>query len=131
MKQKIYQKITILLLIFIGYFQYNLIMNRHVHLINGHVISHSHPYQTNPIGKSPYQSHSHSALAFFLLDQISNTSSTVVLFSEFLAVLFLFIRAILPLYAGSIPSPKYLFYHSSRPPPKTVQMNLIPQLIQI
>jgi hypothetical protein len=118
MKQKIVHKTSILLLIFIGYFQYNLIMNRHAHFIEGHIIYHSHPYQSNPFNKSPYQSHPHSSSVFFLLDQISNPTSIVSMASVYLTAIFLLIRAIQPIYFRYIPTAKYLFYHHCRPPPQ-------------
>jgi hypothetical protein len=43
----------------------------HIHMVNGHVINHSHPYKHTPFNKNPYQSHSHSSAAYNLIQQLN------------------------------------------------------------
>ncbi|NJO68868.1 MAG: hypothetical protein HC830_05905 [Bacteroidetes bacterium] len=42
----------------------------HVHIVNGNVVSHSHPYKNDNSGKKPYESHSHTLWAFNFIQQI-------------------------------------------------------------
>ena len=46
----------------------------HVHLANGRVIVHSHPFKANKNNNSPFQSHNHSASGYNLIQQLNETS---------------------------------------------------------
>ncbi len=49
----------------------NSIVYQHAHkLDDGQVITHAHPYQSNPESESPFEKHSHSEGEFWLLDLI-------------------------------------------------------------
>jgi hypothetical protein len=50
----------------------------HAHLVDGNVIVHSHPYKQDPNNKTPYQSHSHTAGAYLLLQIFNQTVWTCV-----------------------------------------------------
>lgn len=65
--------IAIFLLIVAGLFQYNLVVNRHAHLINGRIVYHSHPYEPSK-SSSPYQNHTHSGHQFKLLHSTDNAN---------------------------------------------------------
>jgi hypothetical protein len=55
-----------LLLLFIGYYGC-ITLFYHSHLVNGHLITHSHPYKHS----SPFEKHSHSGKAYLLIDQLN------------------------------------------------------------
>jgi hypothetical protein len=55
-----------LLLLFIGYYGC-ITLFYHSHLVNGHIITHSHPYKHS----SPFEKHSHSGKAYLLIDQLN------------------------------------------------------------
>ena len=59
-------------------FKYNMIVNRHAHLENGHIIYSSHPYGHDPGHKTPYPSHQHGLLDFLILDQVSDQNSILI-----------------------------------------------------
>ena len=86
---RFFRKIKILILILlipaISWVIINAAINLHSHLVNGYVITHAHPFFKDVKNKSPYQSHKHTAFAFFILDQISNP---VFLISLFLIISF-------------------------------------------
>lgn len=120
MKASVSRKIAIVLLIFNGYFHYNLVMNQHVHLYHGHVISHAHPFHAKSTDKGPYSSHSHNDLVYFLLDQIVNFNTLIGAFT-FLGIGILAYTTIRRVKDRQqiIPS-SYFFFHTSRPPPVMV-----------
>lgn len=61
----------LLLFLFLGYYS-SIVLFYHSHLLfNGVVISHSHPFKSDPDNKSPFQSHSHSSTAYNLIDQLN------------------------------------------------------------
>ncbi len=46
----------------------------HAHLVDGHIIFHSHPYKSEPNNKSPFQSHNHSPAAYNLIHGFNKTN---------------------------------------------------------
>ncbi|MCE5344996.1 MAG: hypothetical protein LLG13_01745 [Bacteroidales bacterium] len=59
-----------LLLFFIGFYG-SITMFYHAHYVCGNVITHSHPYRHDPENKTPFPSHSHSSIAYNLIDQLN------------------------------------------------------------
>jgi len=49
-------------------------MYHHAHLVNNHVIAHSHPYKHDPLNSSPFQSHSHSSFAYSAIGQLNQAN---------------------------------------------------------
>jgi hypothetical protein len=61
----------LLLILFLGYYG-SITMFYHAHLlVNGVIITHSHPFKSDPNNKGPFQSHSHSSSAYNLIDQLN------------------------------------------------------------
>lgn len=63
---------VLLLLLFIGYYS-SMAMYYHAHLVNGHILGHSHPYKYDKSNKTPYESHSHSSSAYYVIQHINKT----------------------------------------------------------
>lgn len=61
-----------LFILFVGYYT-SITMCYHVHIVNGKVVSHSHPYKNDNSGKKPYESHAHSSSAYNSIQQIDKT----------------------------------------------------------
>jgi hypothetical protein len=59
--------------LFIGYY-ISITMFFHAHLVNGHIITHSHPFKSYPNNKPPFQSHSHSSTAYNLIYHLNKTN---------------------------------------------------------
>ncbi len=58
---------------------YNQKANWHYHITDkGFVVEHSHPFKKSQSPDSPYQNHKHSDLEYFVLAQISNIATTLV-----------------------------------------------------
>lgn len=125
MRNKFTKIIALLLLVIIGHLNYNQVVNLHAHLINGEVIYHSHPYKHDPADKSPYQSHQHSPLDLFLLEQISNPVATLFPFIICLIAPIHEIFKIIPRFLQNIPLKQYLFYKIYRAPPFTSLFDFI------
>ncbi|MFC2137642.1 hypothetical protein ACFLTE_05655 [Bacteroidota bacterium] len=71
----------------------NSTINRHYHVINGHIISHAHPYNKTNTNNSPVESHKHSEYELIFLDQISNflfILAGIVFFGLFIKILQVF-----------------------------------------
>ena len=65
---------------------YNQTANRHYHLTDkGFVVEHAHPYKSSQPSGSPYQSHKHSDSEYYVLAQISNIT-TILLVAITIAV---------------------------------------------
>ncbi len=62
-----------LVLLFIGYY-ISSTMFYHAHLVNGYLLSHSHPYKRDKNNKYPYESHSHSSQAYSYIQQLNEAS---------------------------------------------------------
>lgn len=43
----------------------------HTHLVNGHVIIHSHPFKVYSNNKTPFQPHKHTSFAYNLIQYIN------------------------------------------------------------
>jgi hypothetical protein len=43
-------------------------------MVNGQLITHSHPFKKNPDKKFPYQKHNHSNSSFLLIQQLGDTN---------------------------------------------------------
>ncbi len=57
-----------LFLITIWYYA-SITMFFHAHIVNGHVVYHSHPYKSSTTGKNPFQTHHHHSSEFILIQQ--------------------------------------------------------------
>lgn len=63
----------LLLILFVGYYS-SITMFFHTHVIDGHIITHSHPYRHLPVEKSPYPFHSHPSGVITLIQELHKTS---------------------------------------------------------
>jgi hypothetical protein len=63
----------LLLILFIGYYC-SITMFYHSHLVNGHVLNHSHPYKHDKNNKSPFEPHQHSSSAYNYIHQLNEAS---------------------------------------------------------
>lgn len=59
-----------LLIFFITYYG-SITLFYHSHLVNGHFIIHSHPFQNAPEKSIPFGKHQHSSKAFIFFDQLN------------------------------------------------------------
>jgi len=57
--------VRIVLMILFGWYYNSLSVYNHAHVINGRVITHSHPFKQDNSG-SPFKTHKHSAAGFLL-----------------------------------------------------------------
>ena len=64
---------SMLLILFIGYYS-SITMFYHAHLVNGHILSHSHPYKHDKNNKTPFESHQHSSSAYSYIHQLNEAS---------------------------------------------------------
>lgn len=64
---------SLLFFLFIGYY-ISIAMLYHIHMVNGYVISHSHPFKHYPFKKGPFESHSHSSAAYNHIQQLNKVS---------------------------------------------------------
>ena len=64
---------SLLFLLVLGLYSSNT-MFYHVHLINGYVLSHSHPYKHDKNNKTPYESHSHSSSEYRFIQQLNEAN---------------------------------------------------------
>jgi hypothetical protein len=60
--------LRIVLVILFGWYYNSLSVYNHAHIINGRVITHSHPFKQDNSG-SPFKTHKHSAAGFLLFDK--------------------------------------------------------------
>lgn len=59
---------------------YNQKANWHYHITDkGFVVEHAHPFKNSQSPDSPYQKHKHSDSEYFVLAQISNITTTLVI----------------------------------------------------
>ena len=107
---------AVLLFILAGLLVANSALNRHLHLYNGHLISHAHPYHRDDGSQLPFKSHHHSDIEFLIIDQISNLL-IVAGITFYLTTTLILIRVV-----GMIPqkifikSPQHSFHHNRAPP---------------
>ena len=108
--------IAIILFILAGLLFANSALNRHLHLYNGHIVSHAHPYHKDTTGPFPVKSHHHSDIEFLIIDQISNLL-IIAGITFYLTTTLILIRAV-----GIIPQkifiklPQYSFHNNRAPP---------------
>lgn len=62
---------SLLLFLFIGYYS-SITMFYHAHLVNGQILSHSHPYKPDKNNKTPYESHPHTSSAYNFIRQLND-----------------------------------------------------------
>ena len=61
---------SFLLIAIFGWYYASVSLNKHMHIVNGIVVSHSHPYDGNGDNpNSPIKSHEHSSSIYILPDQ--------------------------------------------------------------
>ena len=108
--------IAIFLFILAGLLFANSALNRHLHLYNGHIVSHAHPYHKDDGSQSPFKSHHHSDIEFLIIDQISNLL-IIAGITFYLTTTLILIRVV-----GIIPQkifiklPQYSFHNNRAPP---------------
>ncbi|MEI8204542.1 MAG: hypothetical protein WCH34_16085 [Bacteroidota bacterium] len=95
----------------------NASINQHSHLINGRIITHSHPYAKDKSNNSPFQSHQHTSFELFLLDQIANPVTLLMLFLGISGFVFRRRFSYLIQYVSFVPKTDYLFFGNFRAPP--------------
>jgi len=120
MKQYLKKFICILLSIITLWLFTNASINQHSHIVNGVVITHSHPYTPDKNSNSPFQSHKHTSLEIFLLDQIANPITILTILLSILGLLFRKSIFILTHYISVIPNKDYLYFGTFRAPPSLV-----------
>jgi hypothetical protein len=64
---------SLLFFLFIGYYS-SISMFYHAHLVNGIIISHSHPFKHEKKNQSPFKSHSHSSSAYYIIQHLNKTT---------------------------------------------------------
>ena len=83
MKEKIVRLSgSLLIFLFLGYYA-GITSFYHMHLIDGQVIVHSHPFRNAPIKDTPYQSHQHSSESCNLIHQMNQMNWSPALFRAF------------------------------------------------
>ena len=95
----------------------NYTLNSHIHIKNGYVITHSHPFENSKKSQSPFQSHKHTDFEFAILDLISNIQVVIAFGILILSSLFL-IRIVYTLNNYNLPFLLLLFLQNYRAPPK-------------
>lgn len=63
----------LLLLLFLGFYS-SITLFYHAHFVDGHILSHSHPYKHDKNNKTPYEPHSHSSSAYNYIQQLNEAS---------------------------------------------------------
>ena len=120
MKQFVNKFICILLSIITLWLFTNASINQHSHIINGTIVTHAHPYKIDKNSNSPFQSHKHSNFLLFILDQISNPITILIITIGLSAILFRKIFSVLIQYISITPNTDYLYFGTFRAPPSLV-----------
>jgi hypothetical protein len=63
----------LLLLLFLGFYSSNTLFF-HKHIVNGSVLSHSHPFRHDKNSRTPFESHSHSPYEYNCIKQLNEAS---------------------------------------------------------
>ncbi|MDP4184259.1 MAG: hypothetical protein Q8862_03740 [Bacteroidota bacterium] len=96
----------------------NALVFQHSHILaNGEIITHAHPYTPDKNNHTPFQSHKHSAKAFFILGQLSSPSTLLVIFTAALSLFLAKLYTISINYSCNIPRKDYSYYGIYRAPP--------------
>ena len=117
MKQFLKKLTCILLSIITLWLFTNASINEHSHVINGRIVTHSHPYTADKNSNSPFQSHKHSSYELFFLAQIANPATLIIIFIGLSGILFREIISVLIQYTSVVPDKDYLFFGTFRAPP--------------
>lgn len=117
MKKFINKLISILLSIIILLMFTNIAVNQHSHLINGMVITHAHPYNADKNTHSPFQSHKHTSSVLFILDQLTNVITLLIIILCLSAFIKRRIFSVVIHYISNFPDKDFLFFRNFRAPP--------------
>lgn len=79
-----------LFIIFVGYY-FSISAFYHSHLVDGVVITHSHPFFNDPIKNTPYQSHQHSASSLINIQELTDIQllETIIMAASIVPIWFL------------------------------------------
>ncbi len=82
LKNFINKSLSLILIVQCFWLFQNAAVNEHSHLLNnGTIITHSHPYVPDTNNKTPFQSHRHTAIDFFVINSITNVLSLVLVYN--------------------------------------------------